>query len=335
MPERRFAAGSASYRYSINGQEKETELNENITTALYWEYDSRIGRRWNVDPKPDISLSPYSTFRNSPFINIDALGDTTIEAPDGRCIDVGDHVSGVQQFQNATQILETSKKQIQVDPNSTQSFILNTPGQAPARFVAIFGEVSGKFLNYAWDKDQNYTLDDYYRDMAEDIANVWDHEDIMEFKSSPEEAKKSILASGVNSTIPLFLIRPLTIATATQRIVNSQIGRSVGEYINLFKPINEFDVTTTLYRGTTGTENGRTIIHLTTDVEVAATYIQNGGQVMKYEVTEFSIKQLQSSFQLELKTGINGVNGKISTEYMFKGKELVEAINSIARPVKN
>ena len=50
MPGRKYQQGNSNYRYSINGQEKESELNENITTAEFWEYDSRIVRRWNVDP---------------------------------------------------------------------------------------------------------------------------------------------------------------------------------------------------------------------------------------------------------------------------------------------
>jgi len=78
QPGRKYQAGTGSYRYSINGQEKDSELNENITTALYWEYDSRIGRRWNNDPKPDASLSVYVSFGNNPIINTDQLGDTLV-----------------------------------------------------------------------------------------------------------------------------------------------------------------------------------------------------------------------------------------------------------------
>lgn len=74
MPERKFQAEAASYRYSINGQEKESELNENITTALYWEYDSRIGRRWNLDPVVKFWQSPYSTFNNNPIEFADPSG---------------------------------------------------------------------------------------------------------------------------------------------------------------------------------------------------------------------------------------------------------------------
>jgi len=40
------------YRYGFNGQEKTDELkgSGNHYTAEFWEYDSRLGRRWNVDP---------------------------------------------------------------------------------------------------------------------------------------------------------------------------------------------------------------------------------------------------------------------------------------------
>lgn len=76
IPGRKYSANSSSsYRYSINGQEKERELNENVTTALYWEYDSRIVRRWNTDPVLKPWESPYSCFSNSPIVRVDPNGD--------------------------------------------------------------------------------------------------------------------------------------------------------------------------------------------------------------------------------------------------------------------
>jgi hypothetical protein len=39
-------------------------------------YDTRVGRRWNLDPKPNPRLSSYSVLLNSPLIYIDILGDT-------------------------------------------------------------------------------------------------------------------------------------------------------------------------------------------------------------------------------------------------------------------
>ena len=87
MPGRKYQASpSSKYRYSINGQEKESELNENITTALYWEYESRIGRRWNVDPVPKGYQSLYSCFTNNPIWRIDPDGDDDIFNEHGQFI---------------------------------------------------------------------------------------------------------------------------------------------------------------------------------------------------------------------------------------------------------
>jgi len=106
---------------------------------------------------------------------------------------------------------------------------------------------------------------------------------------------------------------------------------SVSKYLKLFKPQNEFDLVKTLYRGTTGSEAGSSILFLTDDAAVAATYIKNGGEVASYELTNFSLKSLQAAGELSLKTGMHGTTGAISTEYMFQGKNLVEALNTIAK----
>ncbi|WP_081203639.1 hypothetical protein, partial [Niastella yeongjuensis] len=64
------------YGYGFNGQERSTELNDNSYGAEFWEYDSRIGRRWNLDPRPIVGLSQYSAFNNNPILNNDILGDS-------------------------------------------------------------------------------------------------------------------------------------------------------------------------------------------------------------------------------------------------------------------
>ncbi|HMT55065.1 MAG TPA: hypothetical protein PKC06_17555, partial [Saprospiraceae bacterium] len=73
MPGKGF--NSEKYRFSINGQEKTPEIIEGSTTALYWEYDSRIGRRWNVDPVIKVWISPYLCFRGNPIFYLDPNGD--------------------------------------------------------------------------------------------------------------------------------------------------------------------------------------------------------------------------------------------------------------------
>jgi RHS repeat-associated protein len=68
-----------NYRYGFNGQEKTDEIAGlgNHTTAKFWEYDTRIGRRWNLDPVRKEYESPYVTFGNNPLRYIDPSGKDT------------------------------------------------------------------------------------------------------------------------------------------------------------------------------------------------------------------------------------------------------------------
>ena len=65
------------YRFGFNGQEKDQEIynNQSTTSATFWEYDGRNGRRWNLDPQPQISISDYAVMGNNPIMNIDVKGD--------------------------------------------------------------------------------------------------------------------------------------------------------------------------------------------------------------------------------------------------------------------
>jgi hypothetical protein len=63
-----------SYPYGMNTQEKDNEIFTGAYGAEYWEYDSRIGRRWNVDPVFKPWQSRYHAFSNRPIINIDPNG---------------------------------------------------------------------------------------------------------------------------------------------------------------------------------------------------------------------------------------------------------------------
>ena len=74
----------ANYRFGFNGQEKDDEIagKGNFNTAEFWEYDSRLGRRWNLDPVEDVGVSPYACFRNDPIHLSDPNGDC---ADEGGC----------------------------------------------------------------------------------------------------------------------------------------------------------------------------------------------------------------------------------------------------------
>lgn len=53
---------------------------------MFWEYDTRLGRRWNLDPKPTIGVSDYACFNDNPIqfsdVNGDKPGDKDKKAKD-------------------------------------------------------------------------------------------------------------------------------------------------------------------------------------------------------------------------------------------------------------
>lgn len=67
-----------AYRFGFNGQEKDDEISGagNSYTAEFWQYDSRLGRRFNIDPKPKTWESGYACFAGNPILINDIKGDS-------------------------------------------------------------------------------------------------------------------------------------------------------------------------------------------------------------------------------------------------------------------
>ena len=87
-----YSAGSG-FRFGLNTQEKDKEVYNNYETytATFWEYDGRLGRRWNVDPVVQIWESSYTCFSNNPIFVIDLNGDK----PDPYKVKKGDNLSKI------------------------------------------------------------------------------------------------------------------------------------------------------------------------------------------------------------------------------------------------
>jgi hypothetical protein len=96
MPIYSIVCENDRYQYGYNGQMKTNEWAGvgNHTTAQYWEYDTRIGRRGNIDPmfKKFPGLSPYATNKDNPIEYNDPKGDCPI------CALVGGIVGGVANY---------------------------------------------------------------------------------------------------------------------------------------------------------------------------------------------------------------------------------------------
>ena len=95
-----FKNGVNGSRYGYNTQEKVDEIAPGHYTAEYWEYDSRTGRRWNLDPVPDESESQYAVNKNNPIQYNDPDGDcplcvtALVGAVSGAAFEYGTQVVG-------------------------------------------------------------------------------------------------------------------------------------------------------------------------------------------------------------------------------------------------
>jgi hypothetical protein len=103
----------------FNGQERDDELAGvgNFNTALYWEYDTRLGRRWNVDPKSveRDSLTPYNTFRLNPIINTDPWGDLD----DDYSVDKSGHIELVKKTKDKSDKIYAKDVKGKIDFNKS------------------------------------------------------------------------------------------------------------------------------------------------------------------------------------------------------------------------
>ncbi|MBT0813068.1 hypothetical protein KIH41_17400 [Litoribacter ruber] len=92
--EGRLQQDTLIYRYGFNGQERIDEISgpHKHFTAEFWEYSPLIGRRWNLDPIDQLSISNYAVLKNNPLSFIDPKGNvpSTHTDEDGRVIAVED-----------------------------------------------------------------------------------------------------------------------------------------------------------------------------------------------------------------------------------------------------
>ena len=130
------------YRYGFNGQEMSNEIKGvgNSYTAEFWEYDPRLGRRWNVDPVRKEGLSGYSVNALNPIWYMDPLGDDWFSNDQGMFIWAVDPSIMMHGFRNyhGTQLPEDV-------PNSQ---ILTTVPGKPGFYYKYKSDGLGKFANW-------------------------------------------------------------------------------------------------------------------------------------------------------------------------------------------
>src|SRR5690606_14414382 len=94
------------YRFGFNGQEKVNEISGmgNHNTAEFWEYDTRLGRRWNLDPVDQISVSNYAVNGNNPIFYVDPYGDEPIDPRTGKPIKLNLYRASIYSYETNPKI---------------------------------------------------------------------------------------------------------------------------------------------------------------------------------------------------------------------------------------
>jgi RHS repeat-associated protein len=70
--------GGAENKKKYQQYEFNSDFDINLYESFYRSHDPQIGRFWQIDPKPALWESGYNSMSNNPVLNIDPLGDTTI-----------------------------------------------------------------------------------------------------------------------------------------------------------------------------------------------------------------------------------------------------------------
>ena len=343
MAERTYS--NSEYRYGFNGQEQSDELdqNGNSYTAEFWQYNAVIGRRWNIDPIDKPWESSYAAFADNPVYYVDIDGDNAdfFQNKDGQVVwrdsedeyilDNGERYDNIGKTHSVTY----NEKSEPYTIRSIEEVNEDGSKRVDNYFFEGFGLVpkeGDKVLPNATLYEKIFGRESYFFHTVGNDGRLGGLTPITGTAPSPGRAGKGMLKFFKN--IKNFNKWGKGLGKLFSKTKQLHTVNNATNYKNLFTAENEFDAVKVLYRGLTGSEKSSSIIFLTDDAEVAATYVKNGMKVMKYQITERGAKTLELSQQLTIGPGKHLKGGKTSQEYAFYGKKLVEALNAIAEPLK-
>lgn len=136
---------ASSYRYGFNGQEKVDEFSNsgNTYSAEYWEYESRIGRRFNTDPVIKYWESRFVCFLNNPILYSDRNGD---DIDDSKLTDEQrTQINGLVDTKSKNFNAEFAKVYKNLVDDHTTVYTLNNTGK---EFETSFGNDDEKLEEY-------------------------------------------------------------------------------------------------------------------------------------------------------------------------------------------
>jgi LysM repeat protein len=123
------------YPFGFNGQMKSNDIAGvgNHNTAEFWEYDPRLGRRWNIDPIVKPWESGYASLGNSPIMLNDING-LNAEPTKTHAVKEGETLSSIAKKEGVS-VNDIAKWNNVSDPdniNTGQNLIVSDPAKPAA-----------------------------------------------------------------------------------------------------------------------------------------------------------------------------------------------------------
>jgi hypothetical protein len=230
-------SNAGSYRYGVNGQEKSNEVKGegNSYNAEFWEYDSRIGRRWNLDPKPSVGISEYSTFLDNPILLNDPFGDSSYPTPAGGKIELSRQP---ETFNGIPVTVANSSRVIQPAAGTVKSFLSGS-----TRFVAKFNKKDGQFIGYYNASNLDQSFESYISDRRDEAIKAMKEEKaiayfesigIWEKNLSEDQAKRHLVGLGIGVSLPNAIFRPAAAGVKAIGSIKISVYRVYGEGSSMY-----------------------------------------------------------------------------------------------------
>lgn len=237
------------YRFGFNTQEKDDEIygEGNVTTAEFWEYDARLGRRWNIDPVIKVWESSYTCLTNNPILFSDPMGDDVdpsrtkgmnfivVADKEGRKSDRLEHGGGIKGFFRSAYTFDYIKAKVMQFFSGGKLNVIEASSALDAsskiiRKLGSFGYIKNltidfhvnKFGNHAFKSNETFTA---FRQLANGhagkqttvlLGQCWaggnttlssNLKDLTKYASEGLDGATAVGHQAANSSISFFLTR--------------------------------------------------------------------------------------------------------------------------------
>jgi hypothetical protein len=148
MQEGRQFVGGMGYRYGFGAQESDNEVSGrgNSYTAEFWQYDSRLGRRWNLDPVFCEGISSYAVNNLNPICISDpkgAEGEFKIRGSSN------DRKQNRQEKKALRDLVKDARQEMKSWSDGQWANVELVTGRSKSEFKRMFRNGSGPYLKFS------------------------------------------------------------------------------------------------------------------------------------------------------------------------------------------